>query len=242
MNFEVRIDQFEGPLDLMLHLIREHQLNLFDLDISILSDQYLAYLNAMQDLHLEVASEYLVELSTLLEYKSRQILPKKEDEVEEEEDEKDKLVRRLIEYQQFKQMSEELSAMATLRNQRQGKPLSLEADEWMANNDNGPVEGSPYDLVKAMNRVMRRMQLNQPIATRYTKKELSMEERSLQIRSRLASLPKTFSFDTLLEDVGKDRDTVIVTFLAILDLCRLHTLYFSMDEKENIIFSKGSQA
>lgn len=223
----------------MLHLIREHQLNLFDLDISILSDQYLAYINAMQDLHLEIASEYLVELATLLEYKSKQILPKKQNEVEEEEDEKEKLVRRLVEYQQFKQLSEELNEMHQLRSYKLGKPLSLEADEWIAEQENGPVHGTPYDLVKAMNRCLRRMQLNQPIATRYTKKELSMEDRSLQIRARLASLPKTFSFETLLEDVGKDRDNVIVTFLAILDLCRLHTLFFTIDENENIMFSKG---
>ncbi|MBQ2582540.1 MAG: segregation/condensation protein A, partial [Erysipelotrichaceae bacterium] len=102
MGFEVETLKFEGPLDLMLHLIHEQQLDIFDLDMEILTDQYIRYLHAMEDLHLEVESEYLVELATLIEYKSKKLLPKKEDEADDNlEDPKDKLVRRLLEYQKY---------------------------------------------------------------------------------------------------------------------------------------------
>ena len=93
MSFTVAVDQFEGPLDLMLHLIKEKELDLFDLDIHVLTEQYLLYLNKMEEMHLEVCSEYLVELATLIEYKSKKLLPKQEAELNDayEEDPKDRL-------------------------------------------------------------------------------------------------------------------------------------------------------
>ena len=93
-EFTVTIDKFDGPLDLMLHLIKEKKLDLLDLDMSVLCDQYMAYLNSMQQLHLEIASEYLAELASLIEYKSRMMLPGKQDELpQDEEDPRQKLVR-----------------------------------------------------------------------------------------------------------------------------------------------------
>ena len=94
MEFTVLIDQFEGPLDLMLHLIRENKLDLFDLDMNVLTEQYLAYLETMESMHLEIASEYLGELAALLEYKSKKLLPREKVEITEEyeEDHRDRLV------------------------------------------------------------------------------------------------------------------------------------------------------
>ena len=83
MDFKVNIDQFDGPLDLMLHLIKEGELDLFSLDIVKLTDQYLAYIHAMQQLHLDIASEYMVELATLIEYKSKKLLPNDKEELED---------------------------------------------------------------------------------------------------------------------------------------------------------------
>ncbi|SKA01204.1 segregation and condensation protein A [Anaerorhabdus furcosa] len=241
MTFTVAIDQFEGPLDLMLHLIKEQELDLFDLDISVLTDQYLTYLNHMEDLHLEVASEYLLELATLIEYKSKKILPKDQSLLEDEfeEDPKDRLVRRLLEYQQFKEVSEQLSDLYHQRAMQMSKPISIEVDEWTKpKTEDAPIDGSPYDLVKAMNKCLRRLQLSKPIETKFTAKELSMEDRSLQIKARLRDLPDTFSFETLIEDCN-DMQMVIVTFLSILDLARQHTLVFTIDENETIWFKRG---
>ncbi|MEF9968481.1 MAG: segregation/condensation protein A [Longicatena sp.] len=241
MSFTVTIEQFEGPLDLMLHLIKEQELDLFDLDISALTDQYLNYLSHMEDLHLEVASEYLLELATLIEYKSKKILPKDDTILgdEYEEDPKDRLVRRLLEYQQFKEVSEELSELFHQRMMQMSKPISIEVEEWTKpKTENEPINGTPYDLVKAMNKCLRRLQLSKPIETKFTAKELSMEDRSLQIRARLKDLPETFAFETLLDDCT-DMQMVIVTFLSILDLARQHTLVFTIDEKETIWFKRG---
>ena len=104
MKFHVSIEQFDGPLDLMLHLVKENKLDLFDLDMDVLASQYIDFIHEMQTLHLEVASEYLEELASLIEYKSRKLLPREKVEVEEEyeEDHREQLVQRLLEYQQYK--------------------------------------------------------------------------------------------------------------------------------------------
>ena len=239
-DFKVTIDKFEGPLDLMLHLIKEKELDLFDLDMNALSDQYMNYLNSMQEMHLEVTSTYLVELASLLEYKSRKLLPKDETELEDdyEEDPKERLVRRLLEYQQFKEVSAALNVMFEQRQAMYAKPLSDIAETWMKEPDEMPVHGDPYDLLKAMKRCLMRMQLTKPMDVKYTRREISMEDRELQIRARLATLPATFRFEHLLTDVS-DQPMLIATFLAVLDLARLHMLVFTIDENDVIWFSRG---
>ncbi len=239
-DFKVTIDKFEGPLDLMLHLIKEKELDLFDLDMNELSDQYMNYLNSMQEMHLEVTSTYLVELASLLEYKSRKLLPKDETELEDdyEEDPKERLVRRLLEYQQFKEVSAALNVMFEQRQAMYAKSLSDIAETWMKEPDEMPVHGDPYDLLKAMKRCLMRMQLTKPMDVKYTRREISMEDRELQIRARLATLPATFRFEHLLTDVS-DQPMLIATFLAVLDLARLHMLVFTIDENDVIWFSRG---
>ena len=240
MSFQVNTQQFEGPLVLMLHLIKEHELDLFDLDISVLADQYLSYLNQMEHLHLEVESEYLVELATLIEYKSRKLLPKDDSklEAEYEEDPKERLVRRLIEYQQFKEVSSALNELHQERQLHLTRPLSNESDQWVQMESDEKLEGNPYDLVKAMMKCLRRAQLSKPIETRYTKKELSVDDRKMQITARLRTLPKTFTFENLLEDCTSLHES-IVTFLAVLELAKNHILVFSVDESETIWFERG---
>lgn len=238
--FTIAIEQFEGPLDLMLHLIKEQELDLFDLDVNQLADQYIAYLSAMNDMHLEVASEYLVELAELIEYKSKKLLPKDESEIndEYEEDPKERLIRRLLEYQQIKEVSQQLNLMFEQRQKQMTKPVSNESEQWIKSSDNEPYDGNPNDLLRAMRKCLLRMQLTKPIETRYTKKEISMEDRELVIRAKLDHLPKTFRFEALLEDCH-DVPTFIATFLAVLDLARLHTLVFTIDDDDVIWFSRG---
>ena len=178
MGFEVETLKFEGPLDLMLHLIHEQQLDIFDLDMEVLTDQYIAYLHAMEDLQLEIESEYLVELATLIEYKSKKLLPRHSDELEDDyEDPKDRLVRRLLEYQKYKEVSAALYDSFVERQDQLSKPLSLDRFIKEADLDAQKVEGDPYDLLKAMNKVLRRLQLSRPLDIKVTQKELSPEER-----------------------------------------------------------------
>lgn len=241
MGFSVETVKFEGPLDLMLHLIKEQQLDIFDLDMEVLTDQYINYIHSMENLHLEVESEYLVELATLIEYKSKKLLPRDKDTLEDEfeEDPKDKLVKRLLEYQRYKEVSKTLYDSYVERQDQLAKPVSY--DEVMKNStfEDQKLEGNPYDLLKAMNKVLRRLQLSRPLDIKFTQKELSTEDRILQIKSRLKDLGETFSFDTLIEDCDTLHE-YIVSFLAILDMAKDHYLTFSVDANETIWFRRGS--
>ena len=241
MGFEVETLKFEGPLDLMLHLIHEQQLDIFDLDMEVLTDQYLAYIHAMEDLQLEVESEYLVELATLIEYKSKKLLPKNNDELDDDlEDAKDKLVRRLLEYQKYKEVTKTLYDSFVERQDQLSKPVSF--DEIVKNKsemETQKYEGDPYDLLKAMNKVLRRLQLSRPLDIKYTQKELSPEDRILQIKARLKDLPETFNFELLIEDCESLHEYVI-TFMAILDMAKDHYLVFTIDDQDNIWFRRGS--
>ena len=240
MGFEVETLKFEGPLDLMLHLIHEQQLDIFDLDMSVLTDQYINYLHQMEELHLEVESEYLVELATLIEYKSKKLLPKKADEPDDDlEDPKDKLVRRLLEYQKYKEVTKTLYDSFVERQDQLAKPVSFDEIVKMNNDEENKIEGDPYDLLKAMNKVLRRLQLSRPLDIKFTQKELSPEDRILEIKARLKDLPETFSFDTLIEDCDNIHEYVI-TFIAILDMAKDHYLAFTIDDNDNIWFSRGT--
>lgn len=240
MSFTVETTKFDGPLDLMLHLIKEQQLDIFDLDMEVLTDQYINYLQTMEKLELEIESEYLVELATLIEYKSKKLLPKKAEELEDdyEEDPKERIVRRLLEYQKYKEVSSELLEAFNERQEQFAKPLSI--DSINTNNlvDDQKLEGNPYDLLKAMTRVLRRMELSKPIETKLTAKEISTEDRILEIKSRLSTLPKTFNFENLVSDCHNVHE-VIVTFLAILDMAKDHYLVFSTDDNDEIWFRRG---
>ena len=239
MGFEVETLKFEGPLDLMLHLIREQQLDIFDLDMEVLTDQYIEYLHQMEVLELEVESEYLVELATLIEYKSKKLLPKKPGEKEEDlEDPKDRLVRRLLEYQKFKEVSKVLYDSYVERQDQLSKSVSFDEVVRFANDSDSKIEGDPYDLLKAMNKVLRRLQLSRPLDIKFTQKELSPEDRILQIKARLKDLPESFSFDTLIEDCDNIHEYVI-TFIAILDMAKDHYLAFTVDDQDNIWFTRG---
>ena len=240
MGFEVETLKFEGPLDLMLHLIHEQQLDIFDLDMEVLTEQYINYLHALEELHLEIESEYLVELATLIEYKSKKLLPKKPDEEDEDlEDPKDRLVRRLLEYQKYKEVSKALYDSFVERQDQLSTPVSFDEVVKLSSAEDQKIEGDPYDLLKAMNKVLRRLQLSRPLDIKFTQKELSPEDRILQIKARLKDLPETFSFETLIEDCDSIHEYVI-TFIAILDMAKDHYLTFTVDEKENIWFSRGS--
>ncbi|MGX8834206.1 segregation and condensation protein A [Amedibacillus sp. YH-ame6] len=240
MAFTITIDQFEGPLDLMLHLIKDNKLDLFDLDMNLLTEQYLQYLNAMESMHLEVASEFLSELAGLIEYKSKKLLPREKVEIEEEyeEDQRDRLVKRLLEYQRFKEVSAEFEKSYEARQLMMEKPMSEITQKWMNTTMEGDLEGNPYDLIKAMSKVLRRAALAHPFETKMTVKELSLDERVVQIKSRLRDWVGKMNFEDLCTDCT-DLHMVIVTFLSILDLIKHKEITFHIDEEETIWIIRG---
>ena len=235
MAFEVSIDNFEGPLDLMLHLIKENKLDLFDLDMNILADQYILYINTMEDMHLEVASEYLSELAGLLEYKSKKLLPKEKIEISEEyeENQLDKLRERLIEYNRFKEASLEFEKNYKERAKMLEKPISDKTQEWVKKVTIEDYEGNPYDLIKAMNRVLRRYMLNKPQEALMSINEMSTEDRIEEIKTNLSDCDEKIDFETLCNDCDS-LHMVIITFLAVLVLIKENFVSFSIDDREVI--------
>ena len=243
MEFKISIEQFEGPLDLMLHLIKENKLDLFNLDMNVLASQYIQYIHQMQNLHLEIASEYMEELAGLIEYKSKKLLPREEAEVNDnyEEDHREKLVQRLIEYQKFKEASQELKSAYEERLRHFTRPQSSLVDEWSVPKENLENQSySIYELSKAMNRVYQRMALLQPYQTQVTIKELSVEDRVDQLMEVIQTLSKPRSFESLCSDCTS-LHMVIVTFLAILDLIHQRIIYFTVDDSEQIWIMKGNE-
>ena len=241
MKFTVTIDQFEGPLDLMLHLIKENKLDLFDLDMNVLTTQYIEFIHQMKDLHLEIASEYLSELASLIEYKSKKLLPREKVQVEEEyeEDQRTKLVARLVEYQKYKEISEKLRIDYENRQKHFTRSVSPLVEQWSIPIESDTLENqSPYELLKAMNRVLQRMILLKPYETKVTIKELSVEERLEQIKERLKDSNNTISFETLCDDCSS-LHMVIVTFLSILDLIHQKWLDFTIDSEDHIYVKRG---
>jgi segregation and condensation protein A len=234
VTFLVSIDKFAGPLDLMLHLIKEKELDLFDLDMDVLVDQYIEFLKAMDQFHLEIAGEYLSELAGLLEYKSRALLPNVKDKyVDEEEDPKEKLVRRLIEYQRFKDISSLLNERFDDRNKQLSKALSFEFDDIIQDNDLSELKGNPYDLMKAMNRCLRHLALSQPLQTRSTVTEMTVEQVVEIIRANFGQHHKGFSLDELIKKCY-DLNEVIISFLAILELIKIQQLVYHINDSDKI--------
>lgn len=236
MDFLVTIDQFDGPLDLLLHLIKENKLELMDLDMDVLATQYIEYIHAMQDIHLIIASEYLVELATMIEYKSRKLLPREEVVVEEEyeEDTRDQLVERLIEYQRFKEASNTLRKEYDNRQQQFTRPVASVVEDWKVPVEMNELEQqSPYELMKAMNRVLNRMKIVKPYETKITIKEISLEERLEQVKEKFKDRTDPIPFEEVYKDCAT-KHVVIVTFLSILDLIHQKWMTFTIDEDDNI--------
>lgn len=239
-KFTVTLEQFTGPLDLMLHLIKEKKLDLFDLSMDVLIEQYIQYLNAVED-KLEIASEYLYELAALLEYKSKKCLPvdPKPLEVNDyEEDPKEALVRRLIEYQQFKDISQLLNERFMERQKQLEKPIERQIIQMADDETIRFTQGNQSDLLKAMQKCLERFNYAHPMQVKITKTELSIDDRSDQLIAMIMNLVEPFSFDDMIQDV-QDRGVLIVTFLAILELNRRNLLSFSFNDQD-VHFRRGS--
>jgi len=218
-SYSVRLDAFEGPLDLLLHLIRKNELDIYDIPIAVITRQYLDYIKLMKELNLEVAGDFLLMASTLLHIKSRMLLPQDDQEAgeEEEADPREELIRRLLEYQQYKEAGEVLGARALL-----GREVFARAcpDQDLAalQAEDGPLEVSLFDLVDAFRCLLARI----PAETFHDVAPAETFSIADCINEILALLQErdTLKFDELVaEDLTRER--VIVTFLAVLELCRL---------------------
>ena len=238
-NFNVTLDQFSGPLDLMLHLVKDKKLDLFDLQVDVLIDQYILFLDSVEN-KLDIATEYLYELAALVEYKSKKCLPVDPKPLElgdYEEDTKDQLVRRLIEYQQFKDISQTLNERFLLRQKQLEKPMEKQILEIAEDENIRFVHADQSDLLKAMQKCLLRFNYSHPNQVRITKTEMSIEDRSEQMILMISTLKEPFFFEDMIQDV-EDQSILIVTFLAILELNRRDVLEFWVENSE-VYFRRG---
>lgn len=240
MEYQVTVDQFTGPLDLLLHLIKEHDMDLLDLDVAAVCDQYLAYIQTMDPSLLEAVSEYLVMAAWLIEMKSKLLLPKPEiDEEDDYEAERKRMIERLIEKNRINGILEAFEASYDKRQTMHSKiPSALE--EYLPSVEETIPEGMEvYDLIKAMQRVMQRRALLHPLESKIARVEISIDERTEQIRSYfLRHKGKTVDFEDLFDE--GDRYFAIVTFLSILVLVKNSELLIAQSGNFEKIYLKGT--
>ncbi len=226
MEYKFTIDKFQGPLDLLLHLIKESDIDIFDINISEITQQYLNYIDSMEKLNLNIDSEYLVMAAELIEMKSRELLPNETSESDDdyEESPKDNLINRLIEYQKYKDLSLEFKNLESNRKLMYSK-LPSELNEFKSDEvilDDVSLD----DLLKAFMEFQKRKEFDKPLNTVVTRKEYSVHVRCNDIMKNLRK-KGNMKFEELFEI--KSKDYVVVTFLAILDLAKNGKLKIKQD-------------
>ena len=232
------INDFEGPLDLLLHLIKTSKMDIYDISIEKITKQYLDFIKQMKDMNLDIASEYLVMASELIEIKSKLLLPNNSDlgEDEYEEDPKEALINRLLEYKKYKDMIDTFKNLELSRKDIFTKePINL--NEYMDTEIKNNGDVSLEDLLNALNEFLKRKEDEKPRETKITKKELSVTDRTIQIRDVLKKKKKV-SFFELFEI--KTKAYVVVTFLSILEMAKFGEISIIQENNFNniIITSK----
>lgn len=223
------IGDFEGPLDLLLHLVKVSKIEISDIKLVDITNQYIDYLKKMEEMNLDVASEYLVLASELIEMKSRYLLPKPpkvEEESQYEEDPEEELKKRLLEYQKYKESTSIFKDLEINRSNYYTKAperRDIYTNEKLENNG----EVTPNDLLLALEKLLERKEYTKPINTKITKKELSVSERVNKIRSILKK-EKTVEFSSLFEYLT--RPYIVVTFLSILEMAKDNEITLKQDK------------
>lgn len=217
-SFRIALPAFEGPLDLLLHLIQKHELEIIDLPIAFVTEQYLSYLGLMQRLNLDVAAEYLVMAATLAHIKSKLLLPTvpdgQEDELEDEIDPREELIRRLLEYQKYKLAAEDLGSRGVA-----GRDVFLRGAP--APEASGPAplaDMGVFKLLDAFQRVLARTKTE--LAFEITSEKITIQERMTELVEMLGSR-KRVAFDDLFARAVTTYE-IVVTFLAILEMAKMH--------------------
>ena len=227
MQYKITIDNFEGPLDLLLHLIKENNIDIYDIEIKEITKQYLDYIKAMKDLNLSVASEYLVMATELIEMKSKMLLPRHKEVKEDdyEQDPREVLIERLLAYKKYKEVTSEFKSLELSRKNiitKEPENLSYYAKQEEKNDD----------FIEAFNAIMERKKLDKPISTKITKKELSLEDKIISIKNVL-KIKKKVNFEELLR--ANSKQEIVISFLSILEMIKKNEIVVKQDSNFNTI-------
>jgi segregation and condensation protein A len=246
--FRIALPNFEGPLDLLLHLIREHKLDILDIPIALITEKYLAHLERMREINLDIAGEFLVMASTLLHLKSRMLLPRDEtpagdgaDTGQEQRDPRAELVRRLLEYQKYKAAADQLlqadlldRTVFTRRVRHEAVPLDP--------NEIGLQELSIYKLIEALDRVLKALEPQKQHEVMRERLSLSQAMYHIAAKVRAVGEGGQLSFFALFEG-ARVRSRVVITFLALLEMCKHGLLRVVQAEgSDDILISARSEA
>ena len=232
MDYSIKIDEFEGPLDLLLHLIKKSNINIYDISIDEITKSYLDYINKMEELNINIASSYLVMAAELMEIKSKSLLPKNEEEEEEEEEvSKEKLINKLVEYRKYKEMTPKLKELELNRMN-----IYVKSPENIDNYIEDNIYKEEIDvslLVDAFKNFLDRKELEKPLKTKITNKEYSVKERKNSIKKILQDRKKV-EFSELFDIVNKSY--VAVTFLSILEMSKEKVINIKQDKNFDNIY------
>jgi len=233
------LEVFEGPLDLLLYLIKKDELDIYDIPIASITEQYLEYLDFMKLLDLNIAGEFLVMAATLIHIKSRMLLPQPEAEAEapEEEDPREELVKRLLEYKKFKEAASELSLKATKQKDYFTRGVALPPSGRGGDDaDAQYFEASLFDLLTAFTRVMK--EVPKELFYEVIKDEFTVEEKMHDVFHLLVRNTRV-EFNKLFRD-AHDKSEIIATFLALLELMRLKEIVVMQSKAfGNIVIEKN---
>ncbi|HUU80543.1 MAG TPA: segregation/condensation protein A [Acidobacteriota bacterium] len=215
MDYEVRLEIFEGPMDLLLHLIYKNEVDIFDIPIATITDQYLEYLDMMKALNINLAGDFLIMASTLIHIKSRMLLPGLTEEGEEE-DPRVEIIRPLLEYLQFKEIAEELTERDILNRDVFARRLPAFFKDQM-NEEEPQLDVSLFQLIDAFKRIMDRRLPG--VQLRLQQEKWSIKEKIEFIIARLRKEGTLFFKELFIED--RTVSELIVTFLALLELVHI---------------------
>jgi segregation and condensation protein A len=249
LGYKVELDVFEGPLDLLLHLVKKHELDIFDVPISFITQKYLEYLDLMKALNLDVAGEYLLMAATLAHIKSRELLPSTdtsqadEDEAEEEGDPRAELIRRLLQYQKYKEAAGHLGNRPVVGRNiwTRGSPQEESLSDDIDPDALAPLAEFPVTkLIEALDRVLARAKIK--LSHEVIVDRLSVSERINEIADRLereASISFSSCFSFLEGDgapLAEVRHEAVVTFLAVLEMAKLRLIRLAQQGVEDEIY------
>ncbi|WAA13808.1 segregation/condensation protein A [Fervidibacillus halotolerans] len=237
MEMKIKTGDFEGPLDLLLHLIKQLEIDIYDIPMAEITEQYMQYIHTMQELQLDIASEYLVMAATLLAIKSEMLLPKYDDveeqvefEDEFENDPREELVARLIEYRKYKEAANHLKEKEKQRAMMFTKPPS-DLSEYASSSGSNFVgkRATIYDMLGAYHKLLRRQRLEKPLHTKVVREEVSIEKRMEEVMNALKVKKEMVHFEELL--TVRVKKIIVVTFLAILELMKRNIIV--VQQKDN---------
>jgi segregation and condensation protein A len=229
MTYNFHINDFEGPLDLLLHMVKDSQMDIYEINIRQIIDQYLDFIRSLEEKNIDVASEYLVMASELIHLKSKLLINRK-DEVEEEGEfsfsSEEDLKNKLIEYEKYKEITKNFQELEEKRSEVYTKlPESLK--DFLPEAKLTKGEFDVDDLLNAYMQYLNRLKLSKPLNTRITKKELSVDDKIKEIRTILDTR-KRVNFIELFTEPTKEY--IVVTFLSILEMCKLNEITLTQED------------